>query len=92
MLKGALKIKESQSAILLAVLAAFGFAIQDSVVKLLTQTSSIWQLMLVRSFFVVSTLLLSALISKQLFQLLPNAWQWPVLRAVCMSIAYMRVR
>ena len=36
-----------------AMMAALGFAMQDAVVKMLTVSGSLWQLMLIRSFFVV---------------------------------------
>ena len=40
-------------AIGLAVLSTLGFAIQDMVVKLLTETGSLWQLMFLRAILVV---------------------------------------
>ena len=42
-------------AIFFALLSTAGFAIQDTVVKLLTQVGSIWQLMLLRSLAVSYT-------------------------------------
>ena len=47
-------------AIFFALLSTAGFASQDTVVKLLTQVGSIWQLMLLRSLVVIALLCLWA--------------------------------
>ena len=51
-------------AIGLAVLSTLGFAIQDMVVKLLTETGSLWQLMFLRAVLVVLILITWALLKR----------------------------
>ena len=52
-------------AIGLAVLSTLGFAIQDMVVKLLTETGSLWQLMFLRAILVVLILITWALLKRR---------------------------
>lgn len=89
---GALKLVFILSAnpktFLFAVIAAFGFAIQDAVVKLLTMNGSIWQLMLLRSILVVLLIITLAYFWKKIFVILPRRKFWPLARAFCMSMAY----
>ena len=73
---------------LFAVIAAFGFAIQDAVVKLLTVNGSIWQLMLLRSFLVVLLIISCAYFWNKTFFIWPRSIFWPLARAFCMSLAY----
>ena len=73
---------------LFAVIAAFGFAIQDAVVKLLTMNGSIWQLMLLRSILVVLLIISCAYFWNKTFFIWPRSIFWPLARAFCMSLAY----
>ncbi len=77
-----------RQAILFAILAAFGFSIQDTAVKMLASNASIWQLMCIRSFIVVSLLGLWAFSSRTVQQISPNTFLWPCIRAIFMSLAY----
>ena len=52
-------------AIGLAVLSTLGFAIQDMVVKLLTEIGSLWQLMFLRAVLVVLILITWALLKRR---------------------------
>ncbi|HCV48704.1 MAG TPA: hypothetical protein DGQ22_02705 [Rhodobiaceae bacterium] len=81
-------MNKTRQAILLAILAAFGFSIQDTSVKALTSSASIWQLMFIRSLIVVSILGLWAFSSGVVHQIKPKTWFWPIIRAICMSLAY----
>ncbi len=75
-------------AIGLAVLSTFGFAIQDMVVKLLTEIGSLWQLMFLRAILVVLILIIWALLKKRKDIIRPVGWKWPIVRAFLMSVAY----
>ena len=77
-----------KQAILFAIIAAFGFSIQDAAVKALTTGASIWQLMFIRSLIVVSVLGLWALSAGATQKIRPKTILWPFLRAICMSLAY----
>ena len=79
---------ETKKAILFALLAAFGFSIQDTAVKVLTSNASIWQLMFIRSLIVVAVLYLWALCYGGILKIKPKTFMWPVIRAICMSLAY----
>ena len=81
-------MNKTRQAILFAILAAFGFSIQDTAVKALTSNASIWQLMFIRSLIVVSILGLWAFSSGVMHQIKPKTWFWPIIRAICMSLAY----
>ena len=75
-------------AIGLAVLSTLGFAIQDMVVKLLTETGSLWQLMFLRAILVVLILITWALLKRRPETIRPSGWKWPIVRAFLMSCAY----
>ena len=71
-----------------AMLAALGFAIQDAVVKMLTVSGSLWQLMLLRSLLVVLLIITCAYFWEKIFVVSPRRKFWPLVRAFFMSIAY----
>ena len=75
-------------AIFLVMLSTAGFAVQDTVVKLLAQVGSIWQLMLLRSFAVLLLLCLWAQLKYRWSELIPTSLGWPLVRAAFMSLAY----
>ena len=75
-------------AIGLAILSTFGFAIQDMVVKLLTEIGSLWQLMFLRAILVVLILITWALLKRRTDIIRPAGWKWPIVRAFLMSCAY----
>jgi len=75
-------------AIGLAVLSTLGFAIQDMVVKLLTEIGSLWQLMFLRAVLVVLILITWALLKRRPDIIWPSGWKWPIVRAFLMSCAY----
>lgn len=83
-----LPVNSYRSALLFALLSAVGFAVQDSVVKILAHTGSIWQLMLIRSFLVIMILWLWTRLRGGSTVITPNGWRWPIIRAVFMSLAY----
>ncbi len=83
-----LLISKTKQAILFAILAALGFSIQDTAVKMLTFSASIWQLMFLRSLIVVSVLCVWAFTYEASPKIKPKTWLWPFFRAVCMSLAY----
>ncbi|MDA8689338.1 hypothetical protein N9L87_04840, partial [Rhodobacteraceae bacterium] len=68
-------------AIFFALLSTAGFAIQDTVVKLLTQVGSIWQLMLLRSLVVIALLCLWARFKDRWSDITPTTFSWPLVRA-----------
>ncbi len=73
----------------LVVAAMAAFALQDIVVKLVSDEVSLWQLMLVRS---TATLgLMVGIIAAMGWgtQLVPKHWTWPIIRAVFMCGAYL---
>ena len=72
----------------LAVLSTLGFAIQDLVVKLLTEIGSLWQLMFLRSILVVLILITWASLKRRPDIIRPAGWKWPIVRAFLMSCAY----
>ncbi len=77
-----------KTAIYFALLSSLGFAIQDTVVKLLSETGSIWQLMLIRSLLVIVILWLWARLKSRMSEIMPSRLGWPLTRAIFMSIAY----
>ena len=77
-----------KKAILFMLLATFGFAVQDAVVKLLSVTGSLWQLMLLRACLVILILIAWTKSFTRLSSLRPYSWFWPILRGVFMSLAY----
>ena len=77
-----------KTAILCMLLATFGFAIQDTVVKILSTNGSLWQLMLLRAFLVLIILLLWFKTLGRQSSIIPIGWFWPILRGVFMSFAY----
>ena len=79
---------KTKQAILFAIIAAFGFSLQDTAIKALTSDASIWQLMFIRSLIVVSALGLWALFAKATKQIWPKTFLWPFMRAIFMSLAY----
>ena len=72
----------------LAVLSTLGFAVQDLVVKLLTEIGSLWQLMFLRSILVVLILITWASLKRRPDIIRPAGWKWPIVRAFLMSCAY----
>ena len=72
----------------LAVLSTLGFAVQDLVVKLLTEIGSLWQLMFLRSILVVLILITWASLKRRPDIIRPAGWKWPIIRAFLMSCAY----
>ena len=81
-------INKIKQAILFAMIAAFGFSLQDTAIKALTSSASIWQLMFIRSLIVVSALGLWALSANATKQIWPKTLLWPFMRAIFMSLAY----
>ena len=75
-------------AIGLAILSTLGFAIQDMVVKLLSEIGSLWQLMFLRAILVVLILVTWAVLKKRSDIIKPKGWKWPIIRAFLMSCAY----
>ena len=76
-------------AIFFALLSTAGFAIQDTVVKLLTQVGSIWQLMLLRSLVVIALLCLWARFKDGWSDITPTTFSWPLVRAfLCVSLTH----
>ena len=75
-------------AIGLAILSTLGFAIQDMVVKLLSEIGSWWQLMFLRAILVVLILVTWAVLQKRSDIIKPKRWKWPIIRAFLMSCAY----
>ena len=75
-------------AIGLAILSTLGFAIQDMVVKLLSEIGSLWQLMFLRAILVVLILVTWAVLRKRSDIIKPKRWKWPIIRAFLMSCAY----
>ena len=75
-------------AIGLAILSTLGFAIQDMVVKLLSEIGSMWQLMFLRAILVVLILVTWAVLKKRSDIIKPKGWKWPIIRAFLMSCAY----
>ena len=75
-------------AIGLAILSTLGFAIQDMVVKLLSEIGSLWQLMFLRAILVVLILVIWAVLKKRSDIIKPKRWKWPIIRAFLMSCAY----
>ena len=75
-------------AIGLAILSTFGFAIQDMVVKLLSEIGSLWQLMFLRAILVVLILVTWVVLKKRSDIIKPKRWKWPIIRAFLMSCAY----
>ena len=72
----------------LAIISTFGFAIQDMVVKLLSEIGSLWQLMFLRAILVVLILVIWAMLRKRSDMIMPKGWKWPIIRAFLMSCAY----
>ena len=81
-------MKAKKLAVGLAVLSTLGFAIQDLVVKLLTEIGSLWQLMFLRSILVVLILITWASLKRRPDIIRPAGWKWPIVRAFLMSCAY----
>ena len=75
-------------AIALAILSTLGFAIQDMVVKLLSEIGSLWQLMFLRAILVVLILVTWAVLKKRSDIIKPKRLKWPIIRAFLMSCAY----
>ncbi len=79
---------QDKTAILFMFLATFGFAIQDAVVKILSVTGSLWQLMLLRAFLVIFILVTWSKSFGATSKIIPVGWFWPILRGIFMSCAY----
>ena len=77
-----------KAALLFMLLATLGFATQDAVVKVLSVSGSLWQLMLLRAFLVISILLFFNKSFGRSLNILPQGWFWPILRGLLMSCAY----
>ena len=75
-------------AIGLAILSTLGFAIQDMVVKLLSEIGSLWQLMFLRAILVVLILVTWAVLKKRSDIIKTKRLKWPIIRAFLMSCAY----
>ena len=75
-------------AIALAILSTLGFAIQDMVVKLLSEIGSLWQLMFLRAILVVLILVTWAVLKKRSDIIKTKRLKWPIIRAFLMSCAY----
>ena len=75
-------------AIGLAILSTLGFAIQDMVVKLLSEIGSLWQLMFLRAILVVLILVTLTVLKKRSDIIKPKRLKWPIIRAFLMSCAY----
>ena len=75
-------------AICLILLSTLGFALQDMVVKLLTDIGSLWQLMFLRAVLVVLILITWIILKKRPVLIRPAGWKWPIIRAFSMSCAY----
>lgn len=81
-------MEANKVAIGLVVLSTLGFAIQDMVVKLLSEFGSLWQLMFLRAILVVLILITWARLKKRPDSIQPKGWKWPIIRAFLMSCAY----
>lgn len=81
-------MKNNATAILLILLSTFGFAIQDTVVKILSSSGSLWQLMFLRALLVITILFLWSRILDRSSDIIPNSWFWPIVRGVFMCLAY----
>ena len=81
-------MKNNTIAILLILVSTFGFAIQDTVVKILSSSGSLWQLMFLRALLVIIILFLWSRSQRRSSDIIPNGWFWPILRGVFMSLAY----
>ena len=81
-------MNERTLAIILVTLSTFGFAIQDMVVKLLTEIGSLWQLMLLRAVLVVLILITWVILRSRPDIIKSADWKWPIIRAFLMSCAY----
>ena len=81
-------MEANKVAIGLVVLSTLGFAIQDMVVKLLSEFGSLWQLMFLRAILVVLILITWARLKKRPESIQPKGWKWPIIRAFLMSCAY----
>ena len=81
-------MKNNTFAILLILLSTFGFAIQDTVVKILSSSGSLWQLMFLRALLVIIILFLWSRSQRRSSDISPNGWFWPILRGGFMSLAY----
>ncbi len=79
---------KNKTAIPLILLATCGFAVQDAVVKVLSNSGSLWQLMLLRAFIVLTILFLLSKSIHKSSSIVPNGWFWPILRGIFMSCAY----
>jgi len=75
-------------AICLILVSTLGFALQDTVVKLLANIGSLWQLMFLRAVIVVLILITWAVLKNHLDLIRPAGWKWPIIRAFLMSCAY----
>ena len=81
-------MKNNTFAIFLILLSTLGFAIQDTVVKILSSSGSLFQLMFVRALLVIIILFLWSRSQRRSSDIIPNGWFWPLLRGVFMSLAY----
>ena len=81
-------ISRDPKTLLFILLAAFGFAVQDAVVKLLSADGSLWQLMFLRSLLVVLLIITWAYFRGKIRKILPRNKLWAFVRAFFMSGAY----
>jgi drug/metabolite transporter (DMT)-like permease len=72
----------------LIIAAMVCFAIQDMVVKLVSESATIWQMQAIRSMAVLGLLALALRAMGRSRELVPSRWLWPVARAVLMLGAY----
>ena len=79
---------QRKTAIFFMFFATFGFAIQDAVVKILSTSGSLWQLMLLRSGLVMFILIAWTKSFDRASKITPLSWFWPIFRGFLMSIAY----
>ena len=78
----------NNQAILFVILSTVFFALQDTAVKLLSETESIWQLMALRSALVILFLLFWIRLKGQWHDIVPRNLGWPIARAGFMCLAY----
>ncbi len=78
----------NNQAIFFVILSTAVFALGDTVVKLLTQKGSIWQLMLLRSILVILFLWIWVRLKGRWRDIVPTSFSWPLVRAGFMCLAY----
>lgn len=82
-------VQGALGSIALVVLAMSAFAVQDIVVKVVSDDVSLWQMMFVRSTATLALMVSIVAILNRGTSLVPLRWDWPLIRAFFMSGAYL---